>query len=166
MFSFANFSPIKNLAKTVFSFRWNLPFLIFSILFHYEKHCCEQIPLKLFFFLFDLSYEKNSSVFWKWISLVFFFVFLYSRFLILFFVTFCFCSSRFAFTFFFSFPFMFDLFLFLISSFFEQQFHLLYQKKNSSTYPFFMHALPLCVPLLIHLFICCLCFLSSFFSRF
>ena len=55
-------------------------------------------------------------------------------------------------------------FIFLISSFFEQQFHLpcVSRKTLQFILIFYTHAFPLYVPLLIDLFICCL-FFSSFF---
>ena len=155
MFFFAKFSPKKS-GKNSFSFRENLPFLIFSILFHLRKALLRTNTFKIIFSLFDLSYEKNSSVFWKWISL--FFCFSLITFFSSFFRHFLFLFITFRFQLFFISFYVWSV-IFLVSRFFEQQFHLPFvSKKNSSTYPFFMHALPLYVPLLIDLFICCLFF--------
>ena len=109
----------KNLTKTVFFFSGGSSFSHFFYSLPFAKSIvANKYLLNYLFFSFDLSYEKNSSVFWKWISL------LYSRFSHLF-------SSLFVFVHhvslspFFSFPFMFDL----ISSF-GQHFHLPFVSKK------------------------------------
>ena len=111
----------------------DLPFLFCSILFHSRKAFLRTNTCFIRFIAeyLSLSY-KNSSVFWKWISLDFLW-FSWLKFFHPFFVTFCFCSSRFAFTsFFISFyvwSLIFFISLLLELSFFEQQFPLPFVKK-------------------------------------
>ena len=89
MFSFANFSP-KNLTKQFFLFGRIFLFSFFLFSSICEKHCCEQIPFKLFIFWSFLWKELFCILKMNFSSLLTFFS--------SFFVTFCSCSSRFAFS--------------------------------------------------------------------
>ena len=158
-FSSQNFLQ-KNLAKTVFSFRENLPCLFFDSLPLKKSIFANKHLFYQFHRFVSLSLLKNSSIFSKWISFDFLCFSFLQVFLPSFFHHFLFLFITFRFHLFFHFLLclIFD-FLHLPSSwtqFFWTAISLL--KKNSSTYPFFMHALPLYDHLLIDLFICCLFF--------
>ena len=80
----------KNLTKQFFLFGRIFLFSFFLFSSICEKHCCEQIPFKLFIFWSFLWKELFCILKMNFSSLLTFFS--------SFFVTFCFCSSRFAFS--------------------------------------------------------------------
>ena len=159
------------LLRTFFK-KKKLKFLLFGRIFLFiflfssvqEKHFCEQTPVLLVFIALylSLSLKKLFRIFKMNLSFDLFCVLLsYKFFFRPFLITSCFCSSRFEFTSCFISFFVWP-FIFLIAIFFDT-ISPSFVSQNIQLIPFWMHALPLYVLLLMDLFICCLFFFSSFF---
>ena len=163
-----NFRHKKNLTKTKFLPFGRIFLFFFSILFHSRKHFCERTPVLLVLSLcISLSLKKTLPYFQNE-SLSIFFVFFYKFFFsafssLLVFVHHVSHSPPFSFPFrliflFFLISFFLNSFFFTVTFFnlFEQQVPFLFVSKSLQLFTFYMHTLPLCVLLFIHLFICCL----------